>query len=85
MNEVNESDSGSALESVVQSQQDCDGSANPTVQSTALTIIEQEIEDWLVEADHPWVSKRYCQGAITALNIVKTKLIEHDAKCDAVD
>lgn len=85
MNEVNESDSGLALESVVQLQQDCDVASNPTVQSTALTIIEQEIEDWLIDAGHPWVSKRYCQGAIAALNIVKTKLIEHEAKCNAVD
>lgn len=39
---MNESDSGSALESVVQSQQDCDVALNPTVQKTAILRIESQ-------------------------------------------
>ena len=87
MNEVNDSDSGSALESVVQSQQDCDGASNPTVQSTAkrrkkkargkitMAMLDAEFDN-LPAGLSDFLSAFFCDD---------TKQIEHDAKGDAVD
>lgn len=99
MNEVNESDSGSALESVVQSQQDCDVASNPTVQSTAMpssTTIANLVK---IAAKFNRVGSsfgrsykgRLCKRISKDIRRLvrscerQTTQIEHDAKCDAVD